>query len=183
MPVIRRRPKLPATSATELTAACDLAQVESHPLAVALGPLGAAVTALRTHVAYRTTQGTPWTLVAWHQVLRGSWNAETNTLELDQQGTVDRDLVRPGGRRHRVRLHDPARVPEVMSERVAATILFQRDVPVPDSRGTLTVTARRSLADQTVTWLALAGRGVRVSDPQVGDFASAAVRRLRFEFG
>lgn len=144
---------------------------DDHPWAVAL----------TSHLGYGS--GEDWTFVPWHEVDHGAWNAETSTLELDQRGTVTDGLVRPGGRRHRVRLRHPQRVPEVMAERVASTILFHRQMPLPESSTELTVTARRNLADQTLEWLATPGRRVRTNDPEVQAYAAAAIRRLRKEYG
>jgi len=182
--LLRRRTALPSPVRGSLRAACRAASLDPHVLAEAPGPGPADqrrwAVALRSHLGYGS--GDDWTFVPWHEVDHGSWNGETATLEVDQRGEVTDGLVRPGGRRHRIELTDPQRVPEVMADRVAATILFHRQLPVPDSAAVLTVTARRNLADQSLEWLAVPGRGVRTRDPEVRQFAAAAIRRLRREY-
>ncbi|HIT74740.1 MAG TPA: hypothetical protein IAA98_04065 [Candidatus Avipropionibacterium avicola] len=197
MPLFRSRPQLSPGERSRFRAACAEAGVDPTVLALAHGtiaarpsgapglsaepPRGVAVTALTTHLGYGDEDR--WTLVGWHEIDRGGWNPETFRLEIDQRGVVEAGLVRPGGRRHRIHLADPYRVPEVMTERVSATILFSRQVEMPESTTVLTVVARRDLGDQTITWLAVPSRGSAVDDPDVKAFAAAAVRRLRGEFG
>lgn len=196
MRLFASRPRLTARQRESLASACTEASVDPHVLAVAHGTTVArpsatpgmlsegvrqvSVAALRTHLAYGDDDG--WTMVAWHEIDRGGWNPETRRLEVDQRGTVTDGIVRPGGRRHRIHMDHPARVAEVMSERVTATILFSRQVQLPDSNAMFTVVARRNLVDPTVSWLAVPGRGVKVDDEDVRAFATASMRRLQREF-
>lgn len=188
--MLRRRPTLSAGDRDGLrTALGSLATsgraVPARPLAVARGGSVLAV-ALPTHLAYGA--GDAWTIVPWHEVDLGRWNAETSILEVDQRGPLQPledaagHLVERSGRRHRIPLEHPERVAQVMAERVAATILFHRALPMPGRSTSLTVVARRNLVDQEITWLASPGRGMHTDDPEVRAYAAAAVRRLRAEF-
>lgn len=129
------------------------------------------VVVLPAHLA--TGSGDSWTLTPWHEVESGAWNAELDELQLT---LADR-------RRLRHRLDEPGLVPEVMRERVASTIVFQRWMEMPGTGSGVTVSARRSLVDQRVEWRATPGRGLNPNDPDVLGFGDAAVRRLRTEFG
>lgn len=196
MRLFRPRPRLTTQERDSLIATCTESVVDPSVLAVAHGTTIArpsatpgmpsegvrqvGVAALPTHLAYGDDDG--WTLIAWHEVNRGGWNPETQRLEIDQHGAVIDGIVQPGGRRHRIHMPHPERIAEVMSERVTATILFSRQVELPESSSVLTVVARRNLADQTIQWLAVPSRGVRVADEDVRAFAAAAVRRLQREF-
>lgn len=201
MRLVRRRPVLPAADRAGLrTAAAELG-VADRALAVAVGPdpdrPGGVchVVALPTHLAYGS--GEAWTLIPWDEIDLGRWNADTDTLEVDQRGpllplgddagttsdsTAEGALVARSGHRHRIRLTHPERVAQVMAERVAATILFHRTLPMPGRGTSLTVVARRRLTDQQIQWLASPGRGMRTNDPEVQAYAAAAVRRLRREY-
>lgn len=132
---------------------------------------GVLVVILPAHLATGSADG--WTLTPWHEVESGAWNSELEELQLT---LADR-------RRIRHRLAEPGLVPEVMRERVASTIVFQRWLEMPETGSGVTVSARRSLVDQAVTWRATPGRGLKPNDPDVMAFGEAAVRRLRTEFG
>ncbi|MFW6599324.1 hypothetical protein ACQBAU_12180 [Propionibacteriaceae bacterium Y2011] len=166
-----RRPRLTGVDRTGLREVCLASGLRWQVLAVADAEPSGQVVALPSHIAHGS--GRDWDLLGWHVIDHGSWNPDTDTLELE---------LHPGGRK-KVRLHNPGLVAEVMTERVQASIVFQRYLEVPDTHSGLTVSARRNLADQTLSWQAVPGRGLRWNDPDVQAFADAAVRRLRREFG
>jgi hypothetical protein len=84
-----------------------------------------------------------------------------------------------------VSLTDPAKVPAVFQERVAASIVFERFVPLTDrsDRGVV-VNGRRDLAEGPVAigWHATLTRGVTWRTPGVRDLADAAILELRREY-
>lgn len=114
-----------------------------------------------------------WSHVGWHQIEHGGWNAETHRLTWAEYG----------GRRGSVELAEPARIPELFRERVAASIVVERFVPVRGERG-FVVNGRRNLADSgaPIEWHATLGRGLTWSIPGVEEAAERAVAELRAEW-
>ena len=116
-----------------------------------------------------------WRHVGWHEIERGGWNAETEQLRWQTYG----------GARGAVALPDPARVPEVFKERVDASIVFERFVPLGGSgeRGVI-VNGRRDLAagPTEISWHATLTRGVTWRTPGVRELADSAMVELRREY-
>lgn len=113
-----------------------------------------------------------WTHVGWHQIEHGGWNAETSTLSWTAYG----------GRRGRVGLSAPGRLPELFRERVAASIAVERFVSVAGERG-VTVTARRDLSGQgALSWHSSLTRGLTWSSEGVDEAAERATAQLRAEY-
>lgn len=114
-----------------------------------------------------------WRHLGWHEIEHGGWNAETRSLSWTLYG----------GRRGRVELAEPARLPELFRERVAASIAVERFVPLRGERG-VTVTARRDLgAAGTLSWHSTLTRGLSASTDGMADQIARAEADLRSEYG
>lgn len=122
-----------------------------------------------------------WRHVGWHEIERGGWNSETRRLSWQTYA----------GHREALELPDPARVPEVFAERVAASIVFERFVPAaPGSDRGVVVSGRRDLADlpsrrtgpTEIFWHTTVTRGVTWATPGVRELADAALTQLRREY-
>ena len=114
-----------------------------------------------------------WRHVGWHRIEHGGWNAENRTLSWSEYG----------GRRGRVSLSAPGRLPELFRERVAASIAVERFVPVAGERG-VTVTARRELGGEgELSWHSTLTRGLTWSSVGVTETAEQAMAALRSEYG
>lgn len=92
-----------------------------------------------------------WRFVPWHEIEQGSWNDQNRELRWEE---VD-------GRWYSVLLDDPGRVPEVFKERVQATIVLHRHVPIDGTREGGVISARRDLSDRDapLQWRITRGRG------------------------
>ena len=117
--------------------------------------------------------GDDWRHVGWHEIERGGWNAETEQLQWQTYA----------GARGSAALPDPARVPEVFRERVAASLVLEQFVPVTTGgdRGAI-VSARRPPGTGAITWHTTLTRGVTWRTPGVRELADDALRRLRQEY-
>lgn len=113
-----------------------------------------------------------WQHTGWHEIERGGWNAETGRLHWQTYA----------GRRGAVALAAPGRLPAVFKERVDASIVFERFVPLTagSDRG-IVVNGRRNLSDEasSIGWHATLTRGVTWRTPGVRDFAAETVAELR----
>lgn len=114
-----------------------------------------------------------WRHVGWHEIEHGGWNAESRSLSWTLYG----------GRRGRVELADPGRLPELFRERVAASIAVERFVPIRGERG-VTVTARRDLGgDGVLSWHSSLTRGLSWSADGVAEEAARVLTEMESEYG
>ncbi len=129
--------------------------------------------AIGSPAALSTGRPGDWRHVGWHTIEHGGWNAETGRLTWREYG----------GRRGAVALPTPARLPELFRERVAASIVVERFLPVRGDRG-IVVHGRRDLGrdDQPIAWHTSLGRGLSWSIPGLREAADRAVAELRLEY-
>lgn len=115
-----------------------------------------------------------WEHVGWHLVEKGGWNSETATLQWSCYG----------GRRGSITLDQPGRVPEVFRERVAATIAVQQFQPLPNSRGGVTISGRRDLADpdNTITWHPTLSKSVNRHTPGLEGLIAELIADMKAEY-
>lgn len=114
-----------------------------------------------------------WRHVAWHQIDHGEWDEDTSTMRWSG----------PAGDGS-VRLTDPGRLPDLLRDRVAASIAVERRVSIPGTRNGAIVMARRDLGDPSAVleWRVVPGRGTRLSLPAVAAAADAALAETRAEY-
>lgn len=119
--------------------------------------------------------GGDWRHVGWHLIERGGWNAETAQLRWQTYA----------GSRGAVMLPDPSRVPEVFKERVDASVVFERFVPITtgSDRGVV-INARRSLAEgqADIDWHATLTRGVTWRTPGLRELTDTTLAEIRREY-
>ena len=123
----------------------------------------------------RALVGAGWR-ATWSAATHAQWYDDTSTLEvawLDAAGERrDRSLV----------LEEPGLLPETVHERVTATILLSRHLPVSGRSG-VRVVARRQPGSDEVEWQVVADAGVDAADPQVSARVDEAVRAMGTELG
>jgi hypothetical protein len=114
--------------------------------------------------------------VPWDLVLRATW--EPDTLELTAQDQAGgRPVVR------RLPLDgDPGVLPEVVRERVKASIVVQHHVELVGERGARIV-ARRTPGTTELRWSVVFDAGLDASDPQLRRRADDALADLRVALG
>ncbi len=114
-----------------------------------------------------------WTATPWHHVQRGQWDEKTAALTWTDHAGLD----------YTATLESAGRFPELFTERVTASVLFQRRVDM--GRGRYVVVAlRRNLADfaDETVWTVLPGGGADLGDPQVQAAADQVLAAARAEF-
>lgn len=115
--------------------------------------------------------------IPWEQVEDASWNQESSRLAVTEIGSYGEQ--RPA---HSFEMEDPALLLQLVRERVTASIVLQRWVPVLGKRG-LTVIGRRSPVGGPVTWMHAYDTGLDPDDPEVVAVAEAALTGARAEVG
>ena len=118
------------------------------------------------------------TRLAWEDVEAADWDRETEVFRVIEVGTWGE--VRG---EHRFVIGEPRRLLELVRERVTASVLLVRHVPIEGRRG-LRVIARRSPAgDRGVRWLYEYDAGIDPGDPVVRLAAENALADARSEVG
>jgi len=114
-----------------------------------------------------------WHHVGWHQIERGGWEGEARRLSWSLHG----------GQRGFVELSEPGRLPEVFRERVAASIVLEKFVPIANNRGVV-ISGRRDLADGAaqITWNSALGRGLSYQTEGVRSAVDEAIAQVRTEY-
>lgn len=119
-----------------------------------------------------------WRVLAWQRVDRAGWDRETERLEVVE--VADFGAPQP---RHELALSDPSRLLDLVRDRVTASVLLTRHVPVAGSRG-LKVVARRSPTGRgEVDWSCWLDDGLDPDDPEVRRAVQEGLAAGRSELG
>jgi hypothetical protein len=113
----------------------------------------------------------------WEQVEDAAWDQDARRLRVDGVGSYGRP--RPS---YTFTMEDPALLLQLVRERVTASIVLQRRVPVRDRLG-VTVIARRSPVGGPVEWMHAYDPGLEPDDPEVVAVADLALAQARAEVG
>ena len=128
-----------------------------------------------TILSYGDEEG--WKHVGWHEIERGSWNAERRKLSWLLNAAPGEPSPRGS-----LELIEPGRLPELFRERISASIAIERFVPLVGERG-VTITARRDLgASGRVAWHSTLTRGLSWETDGVRDAVDQATEELRTEY-
>ena len=116
--------------------------------------------------------------VAWEDVQAADWDRDSETFRISEVG-------RWGERRreHSFSLSEPGRLLELVRERVTASIVFQRHVPLDPRRGVRLIARRAPRGDRPVQWIYEYDDGVDPDDPGVRRAVAAALAESRADLG
>ncbi len=109
----------------------------------------------------------------WHMVDTGSWDDESRRLTVQW---VDRAPASVW------EIEMPSTFPQVLRERVQATVVLSDEVDLGAKRRARVV-VRKDLETQALLGQTILGRGVRSTDPGVREETRAALDRLREQVG
>lgn len=129
--------------------------------------------ATTTHV-YAVRSGSVDVDRPWHMVDTGVWSDEKRTLTVQWVDRAPASVWRLGD--------EPTTFPQVLRERVQATVVLADEVDLGDKRRARVV-VRKNLETQQLLGQTLLGPGVRSSDPGVREETRAALDRLREQVG
>ena len=114
----------------------------------------------------------------WETVEQADWSQDDSTLTVVEVGSW-------GERRpvHTVVVGEPGLFLQLVRERVTASVVLQRHVPVRGRRGVFVIARRRAAGDRPITWVYEFEEGVDPDDPEVRRVAEEALARARDEVG
>ena len=116
--------------------------------------------------------------VPWEQVEAADWDRDTDTFRLSEVGSW-------GERRpvHTATLTEPGRLLELVRERVTASVVLQRHVPVAGRRGLRVIARRAPSGSGGVQWVYEYDEGVDPDDETVREVAREALEVMRRDVG
>jgi hypothetical protein len=118
------------------------------------------------------------TRLAWEDVEAADWDRETEVFRVVEVGTWGE--VRG---EHRFVIGEPRRLLELVRERVTASVLLVRHVPIEGQRGLRVIARRSPTGDRGVRWLYEYDAGIDPGDPVVRLAAENALADARSEVG
>lgn len=114
--------------------------------------------------------------IPWEQVESADWDRDSETLRVSEVGTWGQP--RP---RHSFALGEPTRLLQLLRERVTASVVLQRHVPIRGKRGVRVIARRAPVGEREVTWLFEYDEGIDPDDPFVAHAAQEALTAAREE--
>lgn len=127
---------------------------------------------------YAAVPGEPIRRIPWEEVESATWDGDTDTFRLTEVGSW-------GAVRHPVEvlLDDPRRFLELVHERVTASVVLQRHVPVRGRRGLRVIARRAPRGDRPIQWIYEFDEGVDPDDPEVRTAAERALGAAQLDVG
>jgi hypothetical protein len=122
--------------------------------------------------------GDGWRQLAWERIDRARWDEESERLEVVE--VADFGAIQP---RHQLALVEPRRLLDLVRDRVTASVLLTRHVPVAGSRGLKVVARRSPVGDREVDWSCWLDDGLDPADPAVQRAVDEGLAAARAELG
>ncbi len=114
----------------------------------------------------------------WEQVEAADWDSETSTFRVREVGSWGRPRME-----HEFTLEEPGRLLQLVRERVTASVVLQRHVPIRGKRGVRVIARRAPGRHDELSWVYEFDEGVDPDDPEVRRLAAEALVSAREELG
>jgi len=122
--------------------------------------------------------GPPPRRVPWEQVEAADWDLDTDTLRVSEVGTWGEP--RPS---YELTMTEPGRLLELVRERITASVVLQRHVPIRGKHGVRVIARRAPSGSRELSWLFEYDEGVDPADPFVEHAAREALTAAQNEVG
>ena len=120
----------------------------------------------------------PGARIQWEEIEAADWDSDASTLRVSEVGTWGN--VRPV---HLLTFESPGLLLELVRERVTASVVLQRHVPIEGRRGLRVIARRAPSGDRPLGWFFEYDEGVDPDDPLVQQAAGEALLAARHEVG
>lgn len=131
-----------------------------------------------TNRALYLSQEAGFRRLPWESIERAEWVRDASALVVVELA----DFGEPQTA-HRVTLPEPGRLPNVVHERVTASMVVSRFVPVVGKRGITVVGRRPPHSDEPIAWSVVVDRGLDAESAQVRAAADRGLALARGEVG
>lgn len=131
-----------------------------------------------THDAVHILGGDVDVRIPWEQVEAAQWQGATRTFRISEVGSWGSERAA-----YELELADPARLPELVRERVTASIVLQRHVELPGGRTVRVIARRAPRGEAEIFWVYEYDEGVDPRDPAVVAAAEEALEQARHDVG
>ena len=118
------------------------------------------------------------TRLPWEQVEAADWDRDDSRLRIREVGSWGEERVI-----HTLVIDEPGRLLELVRERVTASVVLQRHVPLSGRRGVRVIARRAPRGDRPIAWFYEYDEGVDPDDAGVRAAAEAALAAARDEVG
>jgi hypothetical protein len=122
--------------------------------------------------------GSTYRQIRWEATERAEWDSESGRLLVEEVADFGRPMPR-----HSARLEDAGRLLQLIRERVSASVILSRFVPVAGNRGISVVGRRAPGAAGPVQWSFVIDPSLSPDDPQVRRAAERALAEAEYELG
>ena len=119
-----------------------------------------------------------WHRMPWQQIDQATWDRESESLVVVE--IADYGQPQP---RHEFAVAEPGQLLELVRERVTASVLLTRHVPVPGSQGLQLVARRAPVAGGVVDWSVRLAESLDPSDPDVLRAVERALTEAKADLG
>ena len=120
----------------------------------------------------------PGRRLAWEDVEAADWDRDTEQFRVAEVGHWGQQ--RP---QHRYSVTEPRRFLELVRERVTASVLLVRHVPIEGRRGVRVIARRPPAGDRGLRWVYEYDAGIDPDDPTVRLAAETALAAAQDEVG
>jgi len=119
-----------------------------------------------------------WRVLPWERIDRARWDEDSERLVVVE--VADFGEPQP---QHQLALVEPRRLLDLVRDRVTASVLLTRNVPVEGSRGLKVVARRSPVGDGEVDWSFWLDDGLDPADPAVRRAVDEGLAAGRAELG
>ena len=141
-------------------------------------PAGAVLAGTRDALHLVPADGGDPTRIPWHEIEAADWNRDDSIVRISEVGTWGE--ARP---EHRFTVTEPGLLLQLVRERVTATVVLQRHLPVHGRRGVRVIARRPTSGSREIAWFFEYDRGLDPADEDVRRVAQAALAQAREEVG
>jgi hypothetical protein len=120
----------------------------------------------------------PGRRLPWEDVESADWDRDTEVFRVVEVGSFGQ--AQPV---HTFAISEPRRLLELVRERVTASVLLVRHVPVVGRRGVRVIARRAPSGERALRWLYAYDEGIDPGDPTVRLAAESALAQARDEVG